>query len=164
MQFTAPNRADRIANRELGTIQKIDPQNRIHIQLDSGREVQVSGMEHLHLDHGYAVTSHSSQGLTADRVVLHVDTEQTHSQLVNTRLAYVAISRGRYDAQIYTDNAKQLTGMLSREVSKESALNSETNRRESNVEHNRQQHVGHPQTHQQDHLAQDLGQAPGAPR
>ena len=164
VQFTAPNRADRIANRELGTIQKIDPQNRIHIQLDSGREVQTSDKGHLHLDHGYAVTSHSSQGLTADRVVLHVDTEQTHSQLVNTRLAYVAISRGRYDAQIYTDNAKELAGKLSREVSKESALDSEANRRESNVEHNRQHDVGHPQTHQQAHLDQDLGQGSGAPR
>ena len=164
VQFTAPNRADRIANRELGTIQKIDPQNRIHIQLDSGREVQTSDKGHLHLDHGYAVTSHSSQGLTADRVVLHVDTEQTHSQLVNTRLAYVAISRGKYDAQIYTDNAKELAGKLSREVSKESALDSEANRRESDVEHNRQHDVGHPQTHQQAHLDQDLGQGSGAPR
>jgi conjugative relaxase-like TrwC/TraI family protein len=161
VQFTAPNRADRIANRELGTIQQIDPQNRIYIRLDSGREVQVSGKDHLHLDHGYAVTSHSSQGLTADRVVLHVDTEQTHSQLVNTRLAYVAVSRGRYDAQIYTDNAKQLAGMLTREVSKESALDSEANRRESNVELDRQHDAGHPQTHHQP-VDQDLAQGHGA--
>jgi conjugative relaxase-like TrwC/TraI family protein len=163
VQFTAPNRADRIANRELGTIQKIDPQNRIHIQLDSGREVQTSDKGHLHLDHGYAVTSHSSQGLTADRVVLHVDTEQTHSQLLNTRLAYVAISRGRYDAQVYTDNSKQLAGMLSREVSKESALDSEANRRESSVEHSRQPDAGHGQTHHQ-HIDQDMGQGHGAQR
>jgi conjugative relaxase-like TrwC/TraI family protein len=163
VQFTAPNRIDRIANRELGTIRQIDPQSRIHIQLDSGREVQVKGQEHLHLDHGYAVTSHSSQGLTADRVVLHVDTEQTHSQLVNTRLAYVAVSRGRYDAQIYTDNAKELADMLSREVSKESALDSEANRRESKVEHERQHDAGHPQTHHQ-HLDQDMGQGHGAQR
>jgi hypothetical protein len=30
--------------------------------------------EHRHFDHGYAVTSHSSQGLTAERVLVHADT------------------------------------------------------------------------------------------
>jgi conjugative relaxase-like TrwC/TraI family protein len=29
----------------------------------------------VHLDHGYSVTSHSSQGQTAERVLIHVDTE-----------------------------------------------------------------------------------------
>ncbi len=41
-----------------------------------------------------AVTSHSSQGATADRVLVHVDTEQAHERLVNSRLAYVSVSRG----------------------------------------------------------------------
>jgi hypothetical protein len=31
-----------------------------------------------------------------------MDTEQAHEQLVNSRLAYVSVSRGRYDAQIHT--------------------------------------------------------------
>jgi ATP-dependent exoDNAse (exonuclease V) alpha subunit len=47
---------------------------------------------------GSAVTSHSSQGATADRVLVHVDTKQAHDQLVNSRLAYVSVSRGRYAA------------------------------------------------------------------
>jgi hypothetical protein len=34
---------------------------------------------------GGARTSHSSQGATADRVLVHVDTEQAHDQLVNSR-------------------------------------------------------------------------------
>jgi hypothetical protein len=72
----------------------------------------------------YAVTSHSSQGATADRVLVYVDTEQAHDQLVNSRLAYVSISRGRYDAQIYTCNAEQFGQELSRDVSKRSALES----------------------------------------
>ena len=41
------------------------------------------------------VASHSSQGATADRVLVHVDTEQAHNELVNSRLAYVSVSRGR---------------------------------------------------------------------
>jgi ATP-dependent exoDNAse (exonuclease V) alpha subunit len=45
------------------------------LKTDSGRTVELDLHKHLHLDHGYAVTSHSSQGQTADRVLIHVDTE-----------------------------------------------------------------------------------------
>ena len=80
--------------------------------------------ENRHIDHGYAVTSHSSQGQTADRVVVHVDTEQAGEKLVNQRLAYVAISRGRYDVQIFTNDKAQLAEGLSRDVSRRSAMES----------------------------------------
>ena len=40
----------------------------LEIRLDSGREVRFNVRKHAHLDHGYAVTSHSSQGQTAERV------------------------------------------------------------------------------------------------
>jgi ATP-dependent exoDNAse (exonuclease V) alpha subunit len=64
------------------------------------------------------VTSHSSQGQTADRVLVHVDTERASEKLVNRRLAYVAVSRGRYDAQIYTNDKTQLTEGLGHDVSR----------------------------------------------
>jgi hypothetical protein len=38
------------------------------------------------------------------------------------RLAYVAVSRGRYDAQIYTNEKGQLAEQLSRDVSRRSAM------------------------------------------
>ena len=104
VQFTAPNRERHIANRELGTIEKIDDSGNLQLRLDSGRAVAFNIKENPHLDYGYAVTSHSSQGQTADRVLVHVDTEQAGEKLVNRRLAYVAVSRGRYDAQIYTND------------------------------------------------------------
>src|SRR5262249_22460174 len=77
---------------------------------------------HRHLDHGYAVTSHSSQGQTADRVILVLDSERSGERLVNQRLAYVALSRGRYDASIYTDDQARLADTLSRDVSHPSAI------------------------------------------
>jgi len=55
-------------------------------------------------------------------VLVHVDTEQAHDQLVNSRLAYVSVSRGRYDAQIYTNDAGKLGEELSRDVSKQTAM------------------------------------------
>ena len=39
----------------------------------------------------------------------------------------MSVSRGRYDAQIYTNDAGKLGGELSREVSKESALDAAMN-------------------------------------
>jgi len=51
-----------------------------------------------------------------------VDTEQAGEKLVNRRLAYVAVSRGRYDAQVYTNDKGQLADQLSRDVSHRSAI------------------------------------------
>ncbi len=41
---------------------------------------------------------------------------------MNRRLAYVAVSRGRYDAQVYTDDKGKLADQLSRDVSHRSAI------------------------------------------
>jgi len=122
VQFTAPNHEQHIANRELGTIEKIDASGNLQLRLDSGRAVAFNVKENPHLDYGYAVTSHSSQGQTADRVLVHVDTAQAGEKLVNRRLAYVAISRGRYDAQVYTNDRTHLTEQLSRDASHRSAI------------------------------------------
>jgi ATP-dependent exoDNAse (exonuclease V) alpha subunit len=123
VQFTAPNRDQHVANRDLGTIEKIDASGNLQLRLDSGRELAFNIKENPHLDYGYAVTSHSSQGQTTDRVLIHVDTEQGE-KLVNRRLAYVAISRGRYDAQIYTNDKTVLAERLGHNVSHRSALES----------------------------------------
>ena len=65
--------------------------------MDSGRSVELGPNPHIHLDYGYAVTSHSSQGQTADRVLIHVDTELGAKDLLNSRMAYVSVSRGAYE-------------------------------------------------------------------
>jgi hypothetical protein len=126
VQFTAPNRDQKIANRERGSVERVDAARNFRIRLDSGRVVSFNIRENPHLDHGYAVTSHSSQGQTADRVLIHVDTAQAGKKLVNRRLAYVAISRGRYDAQIYTNDKTQLAEGLGRHVSHRSAIEPRT--------------------------------------
>jgi ATP-dependent exoDNAse (exonuclease V) alpha subunit len=122
IQFTAPDREQDVANRSLGTIEGITENGHLTVKLDSGRSVEVSSESHHHIDHGYAVTSHSSQGVTCDRVLVDVDTEHTHESLINSRLAYVAVSRARHDAHIYTNDAEDLGEELSREVSKSAAV------------------------------------------
>jgi hypothetical protein len=62
IQFTAPANDLKIANRELGTIQGFTDDGHMTLKMDSGRSLSLDPREHPHLDHGYAVTSHSSQG------------------------------------------------------------------------------------------------------
>jgi ATP-dependent exoDNAse (exonuclease V) alpha subunit len=125
IQFTAPASELKVANRELGTIESIDEDGRLRLKMDGGRAVELDSHKHPHLDHGYAMTSHSSQGQTADRVLIHVDTELGAKDLLNSRMAYVAVSRGRYDAQIYTNNAATLGQGLARDVSHSPAIQQE---------------------------------------
>jgi conjugative relaxase-like TrwC/TraI family protein len=121
VQFTAPSKELHVANRQLGTIEQINDAGDVQIRTDSGRNVQFNIREHPHLDYGYAVTSHSSQGQTADRALIHVDTEKGE-QLVNARMAYVSVSRGQYDAEIYTNDKSELARDLSRDVSQRTAM------------------------------------------
>jgi len=125
IQFTAPANEPKVANRELGTIESIDEDGRLRLRMDGGRAVELDPPKHPHLDHGYAMTSHSSQGQTADRVLIHVDTELGAKDLLNSRMAYVSVSRGRYDAQVYTNNAQALGQELSRDVSHSPAIQQE---------------------------------------
>jgi hypothetical protein len=54
-----------------------------------------------------------------------VDTELGAKDLLNSRMAYVSVSRGRYDTQIYTNNAQTLGQELSRDVSHSPAIQQE---------------------------------------
>jgi ATP-dependent exoDNAse (exonuclease V) alpha subunit len=125
IQFTAPANQLKVANRELGTIESIEEDGRLRLKMDGGRTVELDPRKHRHLDHGYAMTTRSSQGQTADRVLIHVDTELGTKDLLNSRMAYVSVSRGRYDAQIYTNNAATLGKELSRDVSHSPAIQQE---------------------------------------
>jgi ATP-dependent exoDNAse (exonuclease V) alpha subunit len=120
IQFTAPDGQLQVANRDLATIEAISSHGEISARLDGGRTVAFSSRDNRHFDHGYAVTSHSSQGLTANRVLVHVDTS-VHPDLINSRFAYVSVSRASVDARIYTNHADSLGKDLSHDVSKSSA-------------------------------------------
>src|SRR5688572_29505509 len=122
VQMTAPDRERGVPNRELGTVGRIDANVRMEVRWDSGRASSFEAGERRHLDYGYALTSHSSQGQTAGRVLVHVESDRASEKLVNQRLAYVSVSRGQYDARIYTDDKVKLTRALDRNVSHRSAL------------------------------------------
>ena len=122
VQLTAPYYEQKLANRELATIERIDGNGNLRLRMDSGREVEFNARQHPHLDYGYAVTSHSSQGQTADRVLIHVDSEQAHGELLNSRMAYVSVSRAQFNVKLYTNDAKTLGWELNRDFTKATAL------------------------------------------
>lgn len=102
-------------------MKEISPDGPMRIKLDSGREMSLNPERYPHIDHGYAVTSYSGQGQTADRVLIHVDTELAAKDLLNNRMAYVSVSRGQYDAQIFTNDQGALAEALGHDVSHKSA-------------------------------------------
>ncbi len=104
---------------------KVDKNGDLKLKIDSDREVAFNPHEHPHLDYGYAVTSHSSQGQTAERVLIHVDSSQAHGELLSSRMAYVSISRAQFDVKLYTNDTKTLGQELSRDVTKATALQPE---------------------------------------
>lgn len=122
LQFTTNDRGLGISNRQLATVESCGP-HELKVRLD-GAEPHVLSFrpeEMRHFDHGYAVTSHSSQGLTADRVLINVEVS-AHRDLVNQRFAYVAVSRAAYDVRLYTDNSVRLEKVLGSDVSKSAAI------------------------------------------
>src|SRR5258706_11013174 len=120
IQFRAPFTDRRVANGELGTIAGIKDEE-LTVTLDSGREVSFEMQNYRHIDHGYAVTSHSSQGTTVDRVLINADTRESEL-LLNDRMGYVAVSRAREDAIIFTNSLQELREALNRRVDKDMAI------------------------------------------
>ena len=121
IQFTAPDKSLGVANRDRAAIEAVHPDGRLSVRLDNNRQIEFNPNEHRHLDHGYAVTSHSSQGLTAERVLVHADTS-VHPDLLNSRFGYVSISRASHEATLFTDDMAKLRPQLEADVSKTSAL------------------------------------------
>src|SRR5690625_4798967 len=81
----------------------------------NGRVVTLPAKEPLHLDHAYATTAHSSQGLTCNRVFYNAETT---SRTTAQDTYYVSISRERYEVVVFTDNAQRLPEAVEREAYK----------------------------------------------
>jgi conjugative relaxase-like TrwC/TraI family protein len=120
-------RNDRALGRENGAraeVVAIDPADRTaRIRLDNGK-LQTLGLDtstDQHLRHGYVQTAHAAQGRTAERVMVHADSRATN--LIDQKTMYVAISRARQSAAVYTDDrAKLVSGIMERAGEKQVAL------------------------------------------
>ncbi len=97
----------RLSNGSLLTIQGFN--KRGDIVVDHG---WVIDRDFGHLTHGYVVTSHASQGVTVDKVFIGVSSESFPATYQRT--AYVAVTRGKEQAQIFTDDRHELLKAITR--------------------------------------------------
>jgi ATP-dependent exoDNAse (exonuclease V) alpha subunit len=65
-----------------------------------------------HLTHGYVVTGHASQGVTVDKVFVAISSQSLPA--TSQRTAYVAVTRGKEQAVIYTDDRMELLKAVGR--------------------------------------------------
>lgn len=89
-----------LINGELVTVKAIHGPN---ILLEDGRTLPA---DYRRFTHGYAVTSHSSQGKTVENVFLVASSRSFGA--VNREQFYVSISRGRERCQVFTDDSELL--------------------------------------------------------
>ena len=102
-------------NGQCGTLQHVDEQGNMSVKMENGKEVHFNAQsQYNYIDHGYAVTSYKAQGQTSKEVIYNADTERE----VNYNQAYVAITRGREDLAIYTDDKENLRDQMKLESSK----------------------------------------------
>ncbi|MCB5207709.1 MobF family relaxase [Methylovorus mays] len=120
IRVTANDRARGLVNGDLAKVVAIYPDtNRLTLELSDGRQVSLDSSQPLTMDYGYCSTVYSAQGQTCDRVLVEAD---AHSLTSNQKSFYVAISRARQAAKIYTDDREMLPIAMSREYEKSSAL------------------------------------------
>ena len=122
IQIRLPDRKLGIANGQFATITALDSATGdATLTLSRGRQLIINLRSFPHVDHGYAVTSHASQGATVDHVIVNVDTTRSR-ELVNRQQFYVSLSRARHDAVIFTDSRESLPRAISRTADKGVAL------------------------------------------
>lgn len=110
-----------VANRNLAVIESITPGGHFSVRLDNNRQIECNTTAEGHFDHGYAVTSHSAQGLTAARGLIDADTG-IHYDLLSSRFGCVAVSYSSRKARIFADEVNRLGQQFSTEVSKTTTL------------------------------------------
>jgi hypothetical protein len=95
----------RLDNSSLYTVQGFTPRG--DVVVDHGWVIGTSGG--VRLAHGYAVTSHASQGKTVDKVFIGLSSQSLPA--TTQRSLYVSVTRGREQAVIFTDDKKELASI-----------------------------------------------------
>lgn len=113
VQFTRNNyRADRL-NGQTAEVVAIDPQGASMIlQREDGRRdmLDLAHLADRHVRPGWVRTIHSSQGATCERVMAHL--ESFRANTVDAASVYVAISRAKTSAAVYTDSRASFTDAI----------------------------------------------------
>ncbi|HCA1452706.1 TPA: conjugative relaxase [Klebsiella pneumoniae] len=107
-----------LANGDRFVVKEIHS-DRVVLEGDKGRQVELDTASAMFVGLAYASTVHSAQGLTCDKVLINLETQ---SRTTAKDVYYVAISRARHAAEIFTDNRQKLGDAISRLNAKAGAL------------------------------------------
>ncbi|MVM34457.1 relaxase domain-containing protein [Spirosoma sp. HMF4905] len=110
----------RLNNGQLLDVVKVSKHGEIVLRNSQSKAAYRLSQDYGHLVHAYCLTSHASQGKTVDEVFI----SQPASTFPGTdaKQFYVSVSRGRYQARIYTDDKAQLLDFALRDGDRKSAL------------------------------------------
>lgn len=100
-------------NGQRGQIETIDPETRIAaIKFDNGKtqKLDLDRPQDQHIRHGYVETAFAAQGRTAQQVMIHADSAAAN--LVDQKSFYVALSRAKEKATIYTNDKQKLISAI----------------------------------------------------
>jgi hypothetical protein len=117
-----------ITNGMRGEVRAVED-DRIMVRFDTGREavLPVEASKPLEIDHGYAQTGHSAQGLGAKTVILDLP---SGSRTLNRRSFYTNLTRTKGEVIAFTDDREALLGAVTRVNGKTMAMDVEKKIRE----------------------------------
>jgi ATP-dependent exoDNAse (exonuclease V) alpha subunit len=107
-----------IKNGEMWQVKSIDSQGNITIK-NNDKEKTINIKDYNYVDHSYAVTTHKSQGMTVNKVISDVSSQRT-----NYNEVYTAVTRGKTDYMIFTDNKEKFFDRMQNEQAKTTTLES----------------------------------------
>ena len=108
------NDAERgVRNGQMVTVAAIDAKGTATLKDTSGNEITVELSGQQYLDYALVSTTYSSQGKTADQVLVAVDSTISKEGL------YVAVSRAKQNLSLYTADREQLFKRAERSTAKE---------------------------------------------
>ncbi|MFC5401102.1 ATP-dependent DNA helicase, partial [Undibacterium jejuense] len=102
-----------VKNGTIGTFVKIDD---LIMTVDiNGKQKEIDLRNYKHIDHGYVMTSHKSQGATVDRTLIHHNVD---SGMHGQRESMVNNTRARLKTVTYTQDMDKASKQAEKEVSK----------------------------------------------
>lgn len=112
VQFTRNNYAAKRVNGRTAEVVAIDPDEGLLVVRNKNGKRQTLDMANVvdrHLRPDWVQTIHAAQGATSDRVMAHLESFCSN---VDARIAYVAVSRTKTFAAIYTDDRLALVDAI----------------------------------------------------
>jgi Ti-type conjugative transfer relaxase TraA len=95
--FNRNNKYLGVKNGTLGNVERISS-TQILIKTDDGNKINLYGSDYEHVSHGYAVTTHKSQGVTVQNSFI-----LNSGSMASSELSYVQMSRHKNEAHLFID-------------------------------------------------------------